>query len=160
MTRTPPPTPPPTPNGLRRLGVALALLALGLVPGCGPGVGDVGGKVYLKGKEVTSGFVTLIGRNGVPHSSEIAADGSYRVTRVPAGEAKVVVSSPAPDPAKATRPPPKREGAEVRNDSVPTLTEAQKKTWREIPAHYGDVTRSPLRCTVAPGPNAHDIKMD
>jgi hypothetical protein len=156
MTRTSPQSLP----FARRLGTALALVGLGLVPGCGPGVGDVGGKVYLKGKEVTSGFVTLIGRDGVPHAAEIAADGSYRVTRVPAGEAKVVVSSPSPDPAKGPRPPPKREGAEPRDDVVPPLTEAQKKTWREIPAHYGDVTRSPLRCTVAPGPNSHDVKMD
>jgi hypothetical protein len=156
MTRSSSQTPPTA----RRLGAALALLGLGLVPGCGPGVGDVGGKVYLKGKEVTSGFVTLIGRDGVPHASEIAADGSYRVTRVPAGEAKVVVSSPSPDPAKSAKPLPKREGAAAQNEAGPALTEAQKKTWREIPAHYGDVTRSPLRCTVAPGPNSHDVKMD
>jgi hypothetical protein len=160
MTRTSHQIPPPAWRGPRALGAALALLGLVLVPGCGPGVGDVGGKVYLKGKEVTSGFVTLIGRDGVPHSSEIAVDGSYQVTRVPAGEAKVVVSSPVPDPAKATRPPPKREGAEARNESVPTLTEAQKKSWREIPARYADVTRSELRCTVAPGPNSHDIKLN
>jgi hypothetical protein len=134
-------------------------LALGLVPGCGPGIGDVSGKVFFKGTEVTSGFVSMVGQDGIPKTSEIAEDGSYRVAGLPAGEVKIVVRSPAVDPAKNNRPTPKREGAPVREEDGPTFTENQKKTWRELPIQFADITRTELRCTVNPGSNSHNIEM-
>jgi hypothetical protein len=134
-------------------------LALSLVPGCGPGVGDVSGKVFFKGKEVTSGFVTMVGQDGIPKNSNIAEDGSYRIAGLPVGEVKIVVRSPAVDPAKSNRPPPKREGVEAREEAGPMFTENQKKTWRELPIQYADITRTELRCTVNPGSNAHNIEL-
>jgi hypothetical protein len=143
-----------------RAAAALTLLALGLVPGCGPAVGDVRGKVFYQGKEVTSGTITMVGADGIPRNSEIAEDGSYQISKVRVGEAKVLVRSPAPDPAKSSRPPPKREGAPVPEESRATFTDHQKKTWRDIPIHYADVTRTQAKCTVAPGSNAIDIKLN
>jgi hypothetical protein len=80
---------------------------------------------------------------------------------LPAGEVKIVVTSPAMDPAKAVRKaPPQRPGVEPRARPQSALTDNQKKTWRELPARYSDVTASDLRYTVAPGVNRHDVKLD
>jgi hypothetical protein len=146
----------------RPLGTVLTILALSLVPGCGSGVGDVSGKVYYKGKIVTSGFVTMIGRDGIPKNSEIAEDGSYQIASVPIGEVKIAVSSPPLDPTKAKgKQPPRRPGDEGRKANPgPEATETQKKTWREIDIIYTDVTKNNLRYTVTSGANSHDIKLD
>jgi hypothetical protein len=148
-----------------RPGVLLTLVAIGLASGCGlsPGTGDVSGKVYFKGKEVTSGFVTMVGRDGTPRNSAIAEDGSYQIAGLPAGEVKIVVTSPPTDPAKAgtgRKAPLPRPGVEPRERQKPTTSDHQKKTWREIPARFADVTASDLRYTVVPGLNHHDVKMD
>src|SRR5207245_10741824 len=77
---------------LRLLCAALTYLALALLPGCGPGVGDLSGTVYYKNKVVTSGFVVVVGSDGLTKHSEIAENGSYAIVGVPAGEIKIAVS--------------------------------------------------------------------
>jgi hypothetical protein len=145
----------------RLLFAALGLLALNLLPGCGPGVAEVSGKVYYKGKIITSGQVTMIGNDGIPKYSEIAEDGSYQIPGVSAGEVKIAVSSPALDASKG-RPLPKRPGDDGRKTDDPgaNATENQKKTWREIPIVYSDITKSNLKHTVTRGANTYDIKLD
>jgi hypothetical protein len=148
-----------------RPGVLLTLVAIGLASGCGlgSGTGDVRGKVYFKGSEVTSGFVTMVGHDGTPKNSAIAEDGSYQIAGLPAGEVKIVVTSPPADPAKGgagRRTPPPRPGVEPRERQKPTTSDQQKKTWRELPARYADVTASDLRYTVVPGVNQYDVKLD
>jgi hypothetical protein len=164
----PGPASPPERPGLRSpagrsFAVALTLTALSLLPGCG-GTGEISGKVYYKDKVVTSGFVTLVSSDGVARNSEITEDGSYRIPRVPAGEAKIAVSSPPLDPSKGSRPMPKRTPPKdvkaAPPEEGPTFTENQKKTWREIPAHYSDITKSRQTFTVTSGANSHDIKLD
>jgi len=144
-----------------RLGFPLIALAL-FVAGCGANPGDVSGKVYFKGKVVTSGFVTLVGSDGAPKQSPISEDGSYKVAGVASGDAKVAVSSPNPE-AKSLRPIVKRGDAPPPPSDASTgsgLTESQKKSWREIPADYGDITKGKLKYTVKSGENSHDIKID
>jgi hypothetical protein len=145
----------------RLLVSALTLLALNFIAGCGAGVGEVSGKVYYKGKIITSGQVAMIGDDGIPKYSEIAEDGSYRIPSVPVGEVKITVSSPPLDASKG-RTPPKRPGDEGRKTDDPgaNATENQKKTWREIPIVYSDITKSNLKYTVTRGANTHDIKLD
>src|SRR5205823_6939327 len=117
-----------------------------------------------KGQPVTSGFVTMVGSDGIAKQSEIGEDGSYKVTRVPLGDVKIAVSSPPIDSKKtppgkgagATRKGPDRGGAE----SEPIGSDHQKKTWREIPLQYSDITNSNLKYTVTSGANSHDIKLD
>jgi hypothetical protein len=144
-----------------KLGAALAFLSLSLIAGCGPALGDVTGKVYYKGKAVTSGFVTMISSDGVVKFSEIAEDGSYRIAQVPVGEARVAVRSPAADSAMEGRPLPKRD-VPLANQQADTalLTEYQLKTWRPIPINYSDITKSALRHTVTPGANSKDFNID
>lgn len=148
--------------GLNRVVAVLAVLATSLLPGCGPGYGDVSGKVYYKDKVVTSGFVTLIGQDGLPKQGEISEDGSYQISRVIAGEVKILVASPNPDPSKG-RPLPKRNvpgGREPEPEAGSTLTEKQRKSWREIPLRYQDPDQSGLKYTVTTGANTYDIKLE
>src|SRR5262245_11452234 len=147
-------------SAARLVVAALPVLALSLLAGCGAKSGDVSGKVYYKGKVVTSGFVTMVGSDGTPRNSEIAEDGSYQVLKVPVGEAKVAVSSPAFEVSKGFRPAPKREGAPANEEAGATLTENQKKTWVAIPIRYSDITKSDLKHTVTAGANTKDIKLD
>src|SRR5437879_6571029 len=104
---------------IRSAGAAVILFAVGVLPGCGRGVGDVSGTVYLKDKVVTSGTVTMIAADGVPRQTEIAENGAYRIERVPAGEVKVVVVSPPIGAKKPLRPPVKRGEPDTKFDERP-----------------------------------------
>ena len=122
------------------------------------------GKVTFKGKPLAGGSVTVVGTDNVPRLGGIAADGTYAVGGVPAGEVRVSVSWPAPPaeaaPAAAALPPPeakKRRGMAL--EGVPAAA-ADRKTWFRIPERYGDVATSGLRYAVAGGANAVDVKMD
>jgi hypothetical protein len=143
----------------RAFGFAIYIVALGLLAGCGAGVGDVNGKVYYKGQVVTSGFVTMVGPDGIPKNSQIAEDGSYQISRVGSGEATITVTSPPPDFSKTQA---KRAGPEARKteDDGSSFTDNQKKTWRELPRAYSDITHPILKCTISSGSNSFDIKLD
>jgi hypothetical protein len=80
-------------SGRRRAGRA-ALLALLLgtsLTGCRPGQGEVSGTVRYNGRPLPFGTVQFLGRDGVPYAAAIQPDGTFSA-RVPAGEAKVIVS--------------------------------------------------------------------
>jgi hypothetical protein len=147
-------------------GAALTFLAVGLFTGCSRPVGEVSGSVYFKEKVVTSGSVTMVGADGVPKRAEIAEDGSFVLAGVPVGEATIAVSSPPFDPKKGTREPPTRVDPETGkpiatpNTQARIATDEQRRTWREIPVHFSDVTKSNLKYTVTTGPNSHDIKLE
>src|SRR5262245_4477953 len=104
---------------VRLLCASLALLALSMIPGCGAKTGDVTGKVYYKGKVVTSGFVTMVGSDGISRQTEISEDGTYKIANVPTGDAKVAISSPNPDLAKGPggRPQPKHDTGRASPDA-------------------------------------------
>jgi hypothetical protein len=142
-------------------GVVL-LLCAGCLTGCGPGIGDVSGKVTYKGSSVTSGQVVIIGSDNLPKYGEIRDDGTFAVVGVAAGESKVGVNSPSPKPSASKRPVEKNRPeveAAGREDKPPAFTEAQRKTWVAIPEKYGNPVTSPYKLTVAPGKNAHDIQL-
>jgi hypothetical protein len=70
--------------------------------GCGPGVGDVSGKVTYRGKTVVCGSVVLVGPDGLTKVGPISQDGTYLVQGVGAGRAGVAVFSL--DPARPLDP--------------------------------------------------------
>src|SRR6266540_2042684 len=82
-------------------GVALAAVAAlaVLTVGCG-GQGNLNGKVTItedgKTRSLAMGSVMVIASDNKPYYGEIKPDGSYQVSGVPAGNAKVVVNSPDP----------------------------------------------------------------
>lgn len=126
-----------------RRGVTGAVLLLGLVSaGCG-GKGEVSGKVTYQDKPVVYGSVMIIASDKKPYYGQIGEDGTYTVSGVPAGEAKVVVSSP--DPRQA-----------AGKGGSPSV---DPKKWFAIPGQYGDPDKTPLKLTVNSGANKFDIPM-
>src|SRR5262245_45386467 len=79
------------------------------VIGCGPGRGDLGGKVSYQGKSLQFGSVTVLGSDGIPRGGLIQNDGSYLVEDIAAGPVKIAVTSP--DPVKSQPKPRKKDSA-------------------------------------------------
>jgi hypothetical protein len=147
--------------------VALVLASITPLTGCGPKVGNVDGKVYYKGKVVSSGFVTAISTDGTLVRSEIAEDGSYKLEKVPQGDATFMVTSP---PLEAKNNP-RKTGPRLNPETgkpieggppsaAPVATETQRKNWRELPARYSDQAKSNLKYNVTMGPNSYDLKLE
>ena len=144
-----------------------AISLVTLVAGCGGGsVGDVSGKVTYKDKPVTSGTVVIIVKGGIPKSGTIQPDGSFRVTGVSTGDARVMVSSPplvsvvgagkgAGKPDEVSDKP-----AESQETSTSAANPELVKTWVAIPDKYGDTNRTDLKLTVVGGTNAFDIPLN
>src|SRR5205807_459369 len=53
--------------------------------------GDVTGKVVVKGKPLAEGTIAFVPEKGDAASGKIAADGTYKVSNVPAGRYTVVI---------------------------------------------------------------------
>src|SRR5579864_5245017 len=88
-------------RGLTFCHVGLALLAF---TGCSS-TGDVMGTVSYRGQTVASGTVIILGSDLLPYSGAIQDDGSYVVSNVPTGLAKITVISLPPRPGKQARSP-------------------------------------------------------
>jgi hypothetical protein len=82
-------------NLFRTLSLMVLMLGLGITAGCSGGSAEVTGKVTYKGKPVVSGTLGFVFDDGKTASADIK-DGTYTVTDVPVGKAKVCVSSPDP----------------------------------------------------------------
>ena len=116
--------------------------------GCGPHLGHVSGKVLYKNQPLSSGTVLFVGPDGTTRGfSAIAADGTYRIEKVPVGPVKIaVVSEPRVPPGLANaRGPGPQPPDQMRNDYIP------------IPARYKDPEHSGLRYTVEGGKQTQDI---
>jgi hypothetical protein len=129
----------------------LALLAAG---GCS-GRGTISGHVTLNGKPVPLGTISFHcqeGRHEVCNA--LIRDGSYSLTGVPTGPAKVTVASSmtpsaAGEGAAATRREPDKGGRGRRpaaNPPPPT-----------IPRRYGDPDQSGLSHRVTSGAQVYDV---
>jgi hypothetical protein len=129
------------------LGVALLALALA---GCG-GKGDVTGKVSLEGKPLVFGTVQFEGSDGRLRQANIQPDGSYTVSGVTTGEAKVAVSSQNPNSSDFK--PLIREGGKA----PPPRPEV--KGWFPIPKKYDAPFTSGLKYPIRSGQNKIDIEL-
>jgi len=140
------------------VGGGLLPLAALVFAGCGGGVGDVSGTVTYQGKPVVCGSVVLVGADGVPHTGGIKPDGTYSVSAVPAGVARVMVISPDPGPPFHPGDPSSKELIDRtgREENTP-VPEIDRTKWRQLPKEYQDANTSGLTFTIAKGPNLHDI---
>jgi hypothetical protein len=82
-----------SPGGRRGWLGALALAAAVGVVGCGGGKGNISGKVTHKGAPLKGGRVGFMASNKQNFIAEINEDGSYAVSNVPTGPAKVSVQT-------------------------------------------------------------------
>ena len=134
-------------------GLRYGTLLIGLTAvGCAGGTADVTGKVTYEGKPVGYGNVIVISSDGEAKYGPLQSDGSYRVTAVKFGEAKVAVSSPPP-PGAVPAPKGGREGAEGEDKipaglTPPPVDQELLKRWFAIPTKYADPTKSGLTVNV------------
>jgi hypothetical protein len=135
--------------------VAASTLLACAVLGC-QGRGDVSGMVMFQKKPLVFGTVMVVGSDGQIHQGNINADGSYTVTGVSLGEARIAVNSRAPD-APVVR---KSEYKEDPNSETARQRAALKAQWFPIPAKYGDPNTSGLTLEVKRGTNAHPIELE
>jgi len=133
----------------RRLTAVAVLLTLA-VAGC-QGTGDVSGKVSYKGKPLVWGTVTFEGSNGLRYGN-IGRDGSYAVSGIATGDAKVAVSSI--NPKSSDFVPIQREGSKPRPPRPEILG------WFPIPDKYDAPYKSGLVYTIKPGANTVDVTLE
>jgi hypothetical protein len=119
-----------------------ALLLAGLAIGCSRGTGNVSGTVKFNGKPLTDGTVIFYDQDNRVRSSKITAEGTYSVTEVRTGMAKITVAVPLPivfvGPGSTT-PAPKAP---------------------PVPARYADSERSGLTLDVVRGDQTHPIELE
>jgi hypothetical protein len=130
--------------------VAAAMLLLA-VTGCG-GHGDVSGKVTYKGKALVWGTVQFEGSDKMIKQSNIESDGTYSISDVATGEAKVAVSSVNPKSSDFQV----RRSAEDAENPKPR---PEVKGWFPIPAKYDTPTTSGLTYQIKGGENKIDIDL-
>jgi hypothetical protein len=140
-----------------------------LAVGCGIGGGTVSGKVYYKGTVVTRGSVTFLpeGKGG-NFTAVIGSDGSYSISKLPPGPAKIIVlvgrKTPPPSAARMmskgkhmemiNKAKSKAEGGKA--DS----SDADKDTDISVPEKYTDPEKSGLKIDVTGGKQTFDIKLE
>jgi hypothetical protein len=139
-------------RSLFRPAVWLGVLALAAA-GC-QGKGDVSGKVSYKGKPLVWGTVTFEGKDGGLHYCNIASDGSYSVSGVAIGEAKVAVSSINPKSSDFVAI--QREGSK----KPPPPPRPAVTGWFPIPAKYDTPFKSGLVYAIKGGENQIDIVLE
>jgi hypothetical protein len=117
----------------------LCLCAGLAVAGCtGGGRGDVSGVVKYKGEPLPGGTILFYGQPKGVWSAEIKEDGSYAVSGVPAGTAKIAVIGMV----------------QVNLGAGPVGTKTPP-----IPAKYADPERSGLTCTVQGGAQVQPVDL-
>jgi hypothetical protein len=148
-----------TSPGAGRLRRGLAVCLALLVAGCSSR-GTVSGTVTYRGKPVPSGNVTFVPERG-PAVTAVIDGGKYTAENVPAGPAKVAVTSVSVEvssgfakhmqpPKDAPIPPEARQALEAG---------AQIKKGIDLPANYADPDKSGLSLKVTGGPQAHNIDL-
>jgi hypothetical protein len=126
-----------------RMGL-LTLVALGC-----QGRGDVSGKVTYQNKHLVFGTVLIQGSDGNVGQGNLEADGSYYVSSVATGEARVAVNSPNPKSISLTYKNPKK-----KPEPYPDV-----KGWFSIPKQYEKPSTSGLVYSIQRGENTIDIEL-
>jgi hypothetical protein len=144
-------------NVLRQIAAcgALASIVVGLA-GCGGGKADVTGKVSYKGKLLTTGTVSMVGPDGMVKQGLIAADGTYAVAGVAAGNVQIGVASPRPGGDSRA---PRRPGPASRLAAPNAGVAGDAANWFPIPDTYLEPTTSGLATTLKSGANQYDIEL-
>jgi hypothetical protein len=135
-----------------------------LLAGCGGSQGTVSGKVSYKGQPLKGGTVSIIPKAGGVVSAPIKEDGSYTISHVPPGPARVTVET------RSLRPMPKRAMpgpyAKMPKDAIPegvkvpgVTSQGDPNRYVAIPDQYADPEKSGLSLDVQRGSQPHDIDL-
>ncbi|MBI3821468.1 MAG: hypothetical protein HY289_02185 [Planctomycetes bacterium] len=116
----------------------LILVIVLLIPGCGPGKGDVTGVVYHQKKPLPGGTITFYDEHKGVASGKIEPDGKYTVTGVTTGSARIAVVVPMAIAAPGV--------------AAPKVAPIDPK--------YADPAKSGLTCKVGAGSQVHQVDLD
>jgi hypothetical protein len=121
-----------------------------LISGCGGSVklASISGSVNLDGKPVKGGFISFTLPDGLPHTVEIQADGTYRVDDVPLGDAIVTVSAP-----------PVNDQARQMHIKLPNEAPPPAPVVSPIPEKYAGMATTDLSYNVKAGENKFDANL-
>jgi hypothetical protein len=127
--------------------LALSLLVLA-VGGCGKSTGNVSGKVSYQGKPLPGGYVNFMseGEQGSFKASGIKEDGSYSVSGLAVGPAKISIQGLS---ARRLADLPGQGGKDEKTQ--------QKEVY--VPDKYGNAETSGLKYEVKPGSQSYDIEL-
>jgi hypothetical protein len=146
----------------------LALSVLVLVAGCGAR-GNISGTVRYKGKPLPAGLVTFVTEDGKGHpfDSQIQSDGTYSISKVPAGPVLILVKAAEPPKITTRMGPPgginvgPPAGAVPEGVKPPSYDpKAEAERYVKIPAKYSIAEQSDLKYTVTSGSQTKDIDLD
>jgi hypothetical protein len=149
-------------RAFRRALFGITVAGLVALSGCGPGIGNLSGKVTYQTKTVASGSVILIASDGVPRYCPLQQDGTFHFGNIPAGEVKLGVTSPnpVPDPEKlAMSAPGAKRGGREQQDPITATPTSDPKLWFPIPTTVGDPTQSNIKRTLKRGDNVYNIEL-
>lgn len=125
-----------------------------MAAGCDTPKGEVSGVVKYKGKPLSAGTVAFFDKDSRPVTSQIAADGTYHVYKVPVGLARITVSTPAAvDNSRAQMP----KGMKIPEGMPGIPSQFQGVA---IPQRYNDVEKSGLTHEVQKSSQTYDINLD
>jgi hypothetical protein len=137
---------------MKHLLCVFVIVSVGLT-GCGKKTGKVHGKVTLGDKAVKSGQVMIIASDNLAYPASIDAQGNYVSSDVPAGVAKLAVTSPDPSggaaAARAGRGKREIDGKPI--DAPKADGAADPKNWFPIPDRFSDWERSNITVTIGSG---------
>jgi hypothetical protein len=128
-----------------RLGAVVLMV---LAAGCSRGTGNVSGTVKFKGKPLPAGTITFYDEANGAASSPINPDGSYSVSKVAAGTARITVAVPMAI----------RFVSPGMSEDKADLPDVVRQT-PAIPAHYYDPAKSGLTCKVVRGDQQQDFDL-
>jgi hypothetical protein len=106
--------------------------------GAGPKTGNVSGRVLFQGKPLAPGWVTFHSKDEREFSATLLEDGTYEITGVPVGAARVTVGT-------------------FRDLRPPFLPPGPKGV--ALPQRYADAQKSGLTLEVLQGAQTHDIEL-
>jgi hypothetical protein len=124
--------------------IALALVVMACLPGCGPPAGQVSGKVTFEGKSVTEGRITFQSLAGPADEAVLESNGTYSIEKpLPVGEYKVTIT-----------PLVVRQQVDGKGPIV-----GVEKPAPDIPQKYRTIGTTDLRATVKDGKNQFNFDM-
>lgn len=133
---------------------AVALLIALAASGCAARKADIKGTVRYRNQPVTNGSVSFYCANGEIRSSLLSTDGTYHLTQVAPGSARVaVVSHPPVPPALHTDRVPDSLAPRPRQQTVP------HKSISVVPPRYSRPDSSGLDFMVNPGEQVLEIDL-
>lgn len=149
--------PSASPSRAARCAAAFVLLiAPAILVGCA-GKGDVSGKVTHNGKLLPYGSVQFQSADGLIVPGTIGSDGTYRVSGVPTGTAKISVNCVDDEGAIAFAKAMSAAAKDPANKSA--KPKGKLEDFNKIPGKFNDFTTSGLSYDVKSGQQTYDIDL-